>query len=130
MMSNDVSTTRLYLMRAMFLMNFILLGIDVWMKLLQPGVTWDPVKGAAYSLWAALSLLSVLGVRYPLQMLPLLIFQFIYKMIWLLTIALPSWVDFKSMEITQVMIVGAVLDVIVIPWGYVLTNYIRKQGDR
>lgn len=129
-MSNQVSTTRLYLMRILYLLNFFLLGFDVWPTILHPAGVWDPVRGAAYSLWAALSVLSGLGLRYPTQMLPLLLFQFIYKMIWLSAIALPQWAALKSTDITQAMLIGIALDLVVIPWSYVAANYIAKHGDR
>ena len=129
-MSHDVSTIRLYLMRALYLLNFVLLGLDVWPTIFHHAGAWDPVKGAAYSLWVALSLLSGLGLRYPLQMLPLLLFQLIYKAVWLLAIALPQWAALKTADLTQAMLIGIVLDLIVIPWSYVFANYIAKRGDR
>lgn len=129
-MSHDVSTIRLYLMRGLYLVNFVLLGFDVWPALFQHAGTWDPVKGAAYSLWAALSILSGLGLRYPLQMLPLLLFQLVYKAVWLSAVALPQWPALESADITRAMLIGIVLDLIVIPWPYVFANYISKHGDR
>lgn len=129
-MTNEVSTTRLYLLRVMYLLNFVMLGMDVWPKILQPGIAWDPVKGAAYSLWAALSLISVLGIRYPLKMIPLLLFQFIYKVIWITAIALPRWGEYSAMEMTTTMIIGAILDLVVIPWPFVIRAFIIEPGDR
>lgn len=129
-MSHDVSTVRLYLMRTLYALDFVLLGLDVWPMILQHASTWDPVKGAAYSFWAALSLLSGLGLRYPLRMLPLLLFQLVYKTVWLLAVALPQWSALKSADLTEAMLVGVVLDLIVIPWPYVFTQYVAGRGDR
>ena len=64
------------------------------------------MHGVACSLLAALSAIAALGVRYPVQMLPLLLFELLWKSIWLLAIALPF------------------------PWPYVYANYVRKPGDR
>ena len=74
--------------------------------------------------------LSGLGLRYPMQMLPLLLFQFGYKVIWLIAIALPQWDAFKSTELAQAMLIGVIVDVIAIPWLYVFMNYALKRGER
>ena len=36
-------------------------------------------------------MLSVLGLRYPLQMLPLLLWELVWKTIWLIVVAAPLW---------------------------------------
>lgn len=129
-MTSEVSTLRLYLMRAVFLLNFVVLGSDVWPVLLHHPEPWDPVKSAAFSFWAALSLLSMFGLRYPLKMLPILLFQFAYKAIWLLAVALPHWSDFQAVALTKAMVFGLIIDLLVIPWPFVFRNYIKAHGDR
>ena len=129
-MPTETSMVRLYLMRVLYLLNFVLLGIDVWPELIHHVGPWDPVKGVAFSFWGALSALSALGLRYPLKMVPLLLMQFVYKGIWLLAVALPMWSVVRSTGLTKAMAVGVVLDLIVIPWGYVLVSYVRQPGDR
>lgn len=129
-MPEETSTFRLYLMRLLYLLNFVMLGLQVWPAIINHVGVWDPVKGVAFSFWAALSALSVLGLRYPLKMLPLLLLQLLYKSIWVIAVALPLWSAFRSIELTKVMAYGAVVDLIVIPWPYVLANYVRKPGDR
>ena len=88
------------------------------------------MKGVAFSFWAALSALSILGLRYPLKMAPLLLLQMLYKSIWVIAVALPLWSAFRSIELTRIMGMGAVVDLIVIPWPYVIANYMKKPGDR
>ena len=127
---NDVSTLRLYLMRLLYLLNFLMLGMQVWPALLNHPSAWEPVRGVAFAFWAALSLLSGLGVRYPLKMVPALLMQFVYKSIWLLAVALPHWPEFASLELTKIMWGGVIVDVIVIPWMYVFANFVRARGDR
>ena len=39
----------------------------------------------------ALSLLWFLGLRYPLQMLPVLLFELAWKLIWMIVVVLPLW---------------------------------------
>ena len=121
---------RLYLMRLLYLLNFVMLGLSVWPEIINHAGAWDPVKGVAFSFWAALSVLSGLGLRYPVKMLPLLLLQLLYKSIWVIAVALPLWSAFRSIELTRIMAMGAVVDLMVIPWTYVIANYIKKPGDR
>jgi hypothetical protein len=129
-MADSVSTLRLYVMRFLYVGNFVFLGLSVWPAIINHAGPWDPVKGVAFSFWAALSALSGLGIRYPLKMLPVLLLQLLYKSIWLIAVALPQWPAFRSEELTRVMLGGVVVDLIVIPWPYVLANYVRARGDR
>lgn len=128
--ADQITVLRLNLLRVLYLMNFLLLGLDAWPTLVSQGGGMDPVRGAAFSFWCALSLLCGLGLRYPLALLPLLLLQFFYKVIWLLAVALPQWSGLQSAELTQAMLVGVVLDVIVIPWPHVIRSYVFERGDR
>jgi len=130
MMSDDVSTIRLSMMRFVYLGNLFFLGFNVWQGLITHRGPWDPVRGAAFSFWAALSLLSAWGLRYPLQMLPLLLLQLLYKVIWLIAVWLPLRSAGKSPELTNVMLAGAIVDLIIIPWPYVVSHYVKKPGAR
>jgi hypothetical protein len=129
-MSEETSIFRLYLMRLLYLLNFVMLGLQVWPVMVNHVGAWDPVKGVAFSFWAVLSALSGLGLRYPLKMLPLLLLQLLYKSVWVIAVALPLWSTFRSIELTRIMAMGAVVDLIVIPWPYVLANYVKMRGDR
>jgi len=129
-MSEETSRLRLYLMRFVYLGNFVFVGLSAWPALINHVGEWDPVRGAAFSFWAALSLLSVLGLRYPLRMLPLLLLQLLYKSIWLIAVALPLWSAGRSTGLANIFVAGFVADLIVIPWSYVLANYVKKPGDR
>jgi|SRR3954452_6147032 hypothetical protein len=94
---------------------------------------WTVMSGAAHSFLLALSLLSFVGIRYPLQMLPLMIYELLWKMIWLLGIWLPLWlagqVDADTrqsfFEIAPIVVV-----IPFIPWGYVFAKFVKAPGDR
>jgi len=92
------------------------------------------MEGVALSFYAALSALSALGLRYPVKMVPLLFLQLVYKSVWLLAVALPlSSAGTLTSELAgavRPMVIGAVLDVLVIPWRYVAANYLFRAGDR
>ena len=81
----------------------------------------------------ALSLLWFLGIRYPLQMLPVLLFEIAWKVIWLIAVVLPLWIngqlDPATLKVFYTCLV-VVIPIAVIPWRYVFANYVRKPGDR
>ena len=114
---------RLYLLRAVYLLNFLALGIDVWPTIISHEGPWDPVRAVAFSFWAALSLLMAAGIRYPLQMLPLLFLQLLYTSIWLVLVALPEWSAGRTTTLITISVIVVIVDLIAIPWSYVF-------GDR
>lgn len=131
----EVSLTRLHAMRAFYLLIAVERSVRVLPALIDPAVPLGPWDGVAYSFWGALALLAALGLRYPLQMLPVLLIQLVYKALWLLAVALPRWAagapfDPLMVSFTWAMAIGVALDLLVIPWSYVLANYVRKPGDR
>lgn len=131
----EVSLFRLYLMRAVYLLIFLGVGAMALPPLLSQGEPITPMRGVALSFWMALALLAAVGIRYPLQMIPVLLMQMLYKIIWLLALALPLWragapFDADMADFTQAMIIGIVIDVLAIPWGYVRANYLQRPGDR
>jgi len=74
--------------------------------------------------------LSGLGLRYPLKMVPLLLLQLLYKTLWLVAVALPMWSAVRSIDFTRAMVIGVVVDLLGIPWSYVLATYVKERGDR
>lgn len=130
----ETSTFRLYLMRALYLLITVGLGADVWPRVLGLAEPLGAMDGVAYSFWATLSLLAAVGIRYPLKMLPLLLVQLAYKCIWLLAVALPSWMGPATEGATggmvETFLIGVVLDLVVIPWPYVYRSFVVAPGDR
>ena len=131
---NDVSTFRLYLMRAAYLLIAVGLAVMIWPRLINPPADLEHMRGVVWSLLCTVGLLALLGVRYPLQMLPLLIFELVWKSIWLVLIGLPlraaGGLTGPYLETWTDCLVGIVIMLVVIPWGYVLANYVRRPADR
>lgn len=129
-----VTAYRLYLLRALYLLIAVGQGILQWPKLVHHSASWDLWHGVGVCMLAALAALALLGIRYPLQMLPLLIYELTWKLMWMLSVALPLWLSHRmDAEIAENVFaigLGVVLCPLVIPWGYVFTNYIKKAGDR
>ena len=55
------------------------------------GADWALKHGDTFGLLAGIQVLAMLGIRYPLKMIPLLLFELVWKAVWLVTIALPLW---------------------------------------
>jgi hypothetical protein len=133
--SIGVSIFRIYLLRGFYFLAIPLLGIQVWTELFTHEGPWQPLPAVAFSFWAAFSALAILGIIHPLKMIPLLLIQFSYKLIWLVVVAYPLWSASQLTGSTAVVLtkangIGLILDMLIIPWPYVLKNYIlRSKGD-
>jgi hypothetical protein len=130
---NEVSPFRLYILRGMYLFIVIGLSIYLWPSVLNPNKHWELMEGQASCMLAAFSLVCLLGLRFPLQMLPVLLWEVIWKTLWLILVPLPQWmaghVD-DSIKPSIFAISMVVLVYIAIPWHYVFTHYVKASGDR
>jgi hypothetical protein len=128
-----ISLFRLYLLRAMYLLMAVGIGVTFWPLVLSHPPSWPLMNSIVASMLAALGLLCVLGLRYPLRMLPLLLFELTWKVLWLTAVALPLWAAGRMDESTLSSVYETILVVIlipIIPWGYVLEHYLRRPADR
>lgn len=127
-----VSLPRLYALRAGYLLLVVGLGLVIWPRILghEP---WPLMFGVVQCMLAAISALAVLGLRYPLQLLPLLFFELAWKAIWLSAVALPLWLagemDPNTLSTVYECLVVVVF-IVVIPWRYVFDNYVARPADR
>jgi hypothetical protein len=129
----DVSPLRLNLLRAMYLLIAVGLGLTIWPLILSPPTPTPGPGSVVRALLGGLSLICVLGLRYPLQMLPILLFELLWKLIWVLLIALPAWLhgnwDDYAAETLFACLIGVVLVPLVLPWGHVWRHYVRKRAE-
>jgi len=131
---NDVSTFRLYLLRAMYLLIGVGLALTIWPHIVAPISLVAGPNSVIRALLGALAAMCLLGLRYPLRMLPLLLFELLWKLIWVVASALPMWLgpglDQYASDTLFATLMGVVLVPIVLPWGYVFEHYIKAPGDR
>ena len=132
---NGVSKFRIYLLRFFYALAILLLGIQVWSEIFTHAGPWQPLPAVAFSFWGAFSALAILGLIHPLKMIPLLLVQFSYKLIWLIIVVYPLWsanqLPSPSAEgLTKANSIGIILDLLIIPWPYVLKNYILNSKKR
>src|SRR5687768_13360546 len=130
----EVSIFRLYALRATYLLIVVGLGFMIWPKILGPAQDTEHMQGVVRCVLAGVSILALIGLRYPLQMLPVLLFEMLWKSIWLLEIGLPLWRSGTFTAGTAATwndcMVSVVIFAVVIPWKYVFVNYVRRPGNQ
>lgn len=128
----DVSLPRLYALRAMYLFIVLGFGAAVLPNIVHPQHGWALMEGVVNCMLVSFWVLSALGLRYPLQMLPVLFWEFIWKALWLAVVA---WPQYRSGHMDDGVVANAyacalaVLIPIVVPWRYVWAHYLKKAGD-
>jgi hypothetical protein len=118
-------------LRVGYLVMGVGLALIKW-PLLFGHPAWGVAEGTKECLFIALSFLALLGLRYPLRMLPILLFEVTWKLIWLGIVALPAWVD-NDLDGALRTEAGAVLWVViiiaVIPWRHVFAQFVTAPAD-
>ena len=125
-----VSLFRLYFLRAIYLVLAVGLGGMIVPEILSHELT---SRGVIPSLLGAVWLLAFLGLRYPLTMLPLLMFELAWKLIWLIAYGLPQWSagQYPPTFAEDSFNIGlGVILLLVIPWGYVWRRFVKQPGAR
>ena len=128
----DLSLARLHLMRGGYLFMGVGLVLVKW-PLLPHASALPLFEGVTLCLLAAMSLLAFLGVRYPVKLLPVLLFESFWKLLWLPLVALPKAAAGNLVGATAAVAVNCSLVVVILavtPWRYVWRTYLRAGGDR
>jgi hypothetical protein len=125
---------RLYVMRAAYLLLGLGQGVNTWPAIFHHVRPWDFWHGVGTSFFGALTLLCLLGVRYPVRMMPLLIFEFVWKAIWVIAAWLPPYLGHTldpaiGNSFIQIF-PGVVVVPLVLPLGYVWKHYVLAPADR
>ena len=129
----EISLVRLYTLRICYLILAVGLGLYMWPSVIHHTPDLAVAHGIQFSLLAGLGLTAVLGLRYPVQMIPLLLFELIWKTIYLVAFALPLWSAHQVTGAAAQDIQACLMVVIfipLIPWRYVARHYIMQPGDR
>ena len=130
---HEVSLVRLYTLRLCYLILAAGLGTYVWPSVIHHTTELAATDGVRCALLGGLGLTAVLGLRYPVQMIPLLLFELLWKTVYLAFFALPLYLH-GSMPPSVADDTRSVLFVVIflplIPWGYVFRHYILRSGDR
>jgi len=129
----DVPLWQLYTLRVCYIILAGGLGLYIWPTVIQHTAEFATSQGIRTSLLAGLGATALLGFRYPTKMIPLLLFELIWKVIYLVAFALPLWRTHQipaavAADITAVLWV--VVFVPLIPWGCVWREYATAPGER
>jgi len=123
---------RLNLMRVGYLVMVVGLALVKWPLLFGAAPSLPVFEGVVACLLSAMSLLALLGLRHPLAMLPILLFEVAWKVLWFAAVALPHLIagDIDAAT-TAVLLNCSVVVVIaaVTPWDYAWKRYARTRGD-
>ncbi len=123
---------RLNLMRVGYAFMGVGLAVVRWPDVIAYDRSMPLFEGIVAVLLTAMSLLAFLGLRYPVRLLPILLFECLWKVIWLSVVALPAVVAGTVDEAMSDVLFSCSLVVIilaVIPWGYVWRQYVTAEGD-
>jgi hypothetical protein len=130
--SAPIALWRMYLLRLGYLIMGVGLALNYWPDFIQPH-HWALNKGVVEAVLMALSLLAFLGLRYPLKMLPLLLFEMTWKAVWLLAVGWPMWRAGNMTDAQSQMLFAIGLVVIfpfLVPWDTIAREFIAARGDK
>ena len=129
-----VRPINIYLLRLLFLLIVVFVASDSWSAIVTHKGQWDHVKAAAVCMWAAYSALSVFALINPLKWLPIVMFEIVYKIIWLVIVAYPLWstnqlAGSPAEEMTYAFM-WVILPIVAMPWAYAFRTYVwpRKKN--
>jgi len=123
-----VPKINIYLLRLLFILMLVFLGKESWTTIFTHKGTWNPMNAMAWCIWASYSLLSILGIIHPLKMLPIVMLEILYKVIWLILVAYPLWSSNQlagspAEEMTYSFLY-VILPIIAMPWRYFFKKYV------
>lgn len=130
---SELSLFRLYTLRACYLILAGGLGAYVWPTVIHHTSQLAAANGVRFALLGGLGAAALLGFRYPVRMVPLLLFEMTWKAVYLVFFALPLW---SAHQITAAVaediqaVAMVVIFIPLIPWRLVAAQYLLAPGDR
>jgi hypothetical protein len=112
---------------------FLFLTYDSWKVIIQHTGPWNIVNAAAWCMWGSYSVISFIGIMRPLKMLPIVLFEIVYKIMWLAVVSYPLWLKNElagspAEEMTYVFI-WVIFPIVAMPWRYFFRTFILgKEG--
>jgi hypothetical protein len=125
-----VPNINIYLLRLLYVLMFFWLGKITWTHILTHQGPWDPTEAVAWCVWTAFATLAGIGIVRPVKMLPIVLLEIFYKVLWLILVAYPLWskgtLTGSPAEGITSQFLWVILPIVAVPWGYVFVNYFYK----
>ena len=128
---DQLALWQLNLLRVGYLVMGVGLAVFKWPQLFDHA-PWSLAEGTKECILIAMSVLALLGLRYPQRMLPILLFEVAWKLLWLGVVALPLWSSDQLRGATREQagrVLWVAIIIAVIPWRHVLTQFVRTPGQ-
>ena len=127
-----VRRINIYLLRLLYILMFFVLGRETWTHILTHQGAWDPTDAVAWCVWTAFATLAGIGIIRPVKMLPIVLLEIFYKVLWLILVAYPLWskgtlAGSPAEGITSAFL-WVILPIVAVPWGYVFVNYFYRPN--
>jgi len=122
---------QLNLLRVGYTVMVVGLAILKW-PLLFNHDPWSLAEGTKECLLIAMSVLALLGIRYPQRMLPVLLFEVAWKLLWLGVVALPLWINDDLRGATRDQtgeVLWVVVIIAVIPWRHAFAQFVTSPAE-
>lgn len=119
---------KVYVLKLFFLLMFIFVAKDAWTELITHEGQWNVEVAVAWCSMAAYTTLSGLGIFHTLKMLPIMLFMFFYKSLWLYFVAYPLWKN-GTLEGSEAqgwaqVFIWIIIPMIFTPWSYVFKTFV------
>lgn len=129
---HEASLGRLYVLRAVALF----FAVDGLFTKLPMVINPDPAsasRGIIASLLAALWVSAFFTIRYPLRMMPIILFELVWKTLWLIDYGAPQWLAGTgsarlSRDLFEIGFFPLPI-ALIIPWSHVWRRYVRAPAE-
>jgi len=121
------STLRLTLLRGCYAVLVVGLSLRYGPVFVDGLHNLPRMDGVVVALLSTMGILAVAGLFSPIRMLPLLVFEIGWKLLWVITVALPKGVDGVLDQDTLATLFNCAVAlpfVAIVPWRFVFATYV------
>lgn len=129
------------MIRIIYIVNILIAGIGGLLSIYSERLSAKIIFEQAYSshpalrmigaLWLGVAILSLLGLWLPKKMSPVLLFQLLYKAMWLFFVALPHFLHpekgIEPLSLTIFFVVWVIILPFFIPWKFLFSKGLEKE---